>query len=119
MKRAATFLLSCVIALACFAQSPAPKWQVATLLAVNAHPPAAGEDSSLVRYDVTLKVGDTEYVVLYTPPDGTLRDVVQYRLGRDGLVLVGADTIKYNDLLGRTREVPILSRRTVPPKTQP
>ncbi len=118
MRSAATFLLTCAIALACFGQSPAPKWQVATLLAVKAHPPAAEEDASLVRYEVTLQVADTEYVVLYAPPDGTLRDVVQYRLGRDGLVLIGADTIKYNDMLGRTREVPILSRRTIPAKAE-
>ncbi len=118
MRIAATFFLACAIACASFGQSPEPKWQVATLLAVQAHPPAAEEDPSLVRYDVTLKVGNTEYIVLYTPPDGTLRDIAQYRLGRDGLVLIGSQTIQYNDMLGRTREVPILSRRTLPPKTQ-
>jgi hypothetical protein len=63
---------------------------------------------------MSLRVGNTEYVVLYTPPDGT--DVVEYRLGRDGLVLVGTDTIKFSDMLGRPREVPILHRRAVPDK---
>jgi hypothetical protein len=86
-------------------------------MAVKAHPPAAGEDAPAVRYDVTLKVGNTEYVVLYVPPDGTLKEIVEYRLGMDGLVLVGTDTIKYNDMLARTREVPIISRRTIPPKS--
>ncbi len=69
-------------------------------MAAKAHPPLAEEENApSVRYDVTLKVGNTEYVVLFVPPDGTLRDIVQYRLGMDGLVLVGADTIKYNDML--------------------
>jgi hypothetical protein len=75
------------------------------------------QDSRVVRYDVTVQVADTEYVVLYTPPEGI--DVVEYKLGQDGLVLVAADNIKWYDMLGRPHEAPILRRRTIPPKTQP
>ncbi len=118
MKTALLVLVSCLVVTSCLGQSTSAKWQVATVMAAKAHPPGPSEEPSLVRYDVTLRVGNTEYVVLYTPPDGTLRDIVQYRLGENGLVLIGADTIKYNDLLGRTREVPILLRRTLPAKTE-
>ncbi len=117
MRRAVIFLLSFLVAASCFGQSPPAKWQVATIMAVKSHPPAEGENAPAVRYDVTLKVGNTEYVVLYVPPDGTLKEIVEYRLGMDGLVLVGTDTIKYNDMLARTREVSIISRRTIPAKS--
>ena len=89
------------------------KYQPAQIMAVKVHQPI-GET---VRYDVTVHVADVEYVVLYTPPPGM--DVVEYQLGRDNLALVGTDTIKWNDMLGRPREAPILSRRTLPPKPKP
>ena len=85
-------------------------------MAVNAHPPAKGEESRPVRYDVTFRVGKTDYVLLYVPPAGTDEDMIKSRLGMDIVVLVGKNTIKYNDLLGMTREVPIISRSTITPK---
>ncbi len=117
MKRILILLFPLVVAVWCLGQSPPAKWQVATIMASKAHVPAPGEDSSVVRYDVTLRVANTEYVVLYAPPDGTPKDIVKYRLGIDGLVLVGTDTIKYNDMLGITREVSIISRRNIPSAT--
>ncbi len=85
-------------------------------MAAKVHQPTGDEDSRTVRYDVTVHVGDMEYVVLYTPPEGI--DVVEYKLGRDGLALVGADTIRWNDILGRRQEAPILRKRPIPPKTK-
>jgi hypothetical protein len=49
---------------------------------------------------------------LYTPPPGTYGS--QYMKGMDMLVLVGDKTITYNDMLGVSREVPILSRMKAP-----
>ncbi len=57
-----------------------------------------------------VKVGDTIYVVLYTPPLG--EETVKYSAGRDLLVLVGKRTIRYNDILGQSFEVPIESQKT-------
>jgi hypothetical protein len=54
--------------------------------------------------------------VLYAPPDGIDKELVLSRLGIDGLVLVGKDTIKYNDDLGNTQEVPIISHRAIAAK---
>jgi NAD(P)-dependent dehydrogenase (short-subunit alcohol dehydrogenase family) len=51
--------------------------------------------------------------VLYPAPVGT--DNVRYETGRELLVLVGEDTITYNDMLGKSFQVPILSRGTVTP----
>jgi hypothetical protein len=58
---------------------------------------------------VAVKVGGTIYVVLYTPPLG--EETVKYSAGRDLLVLVGKRTIRYNDILGQSFEVPIESQK--------
>jgi len=97
-------------------KSSSEKWQVATVMDVKVHLPAPGGDANAITYDVTVRVGNTEYVVLYVPPEGSFKDAVKYRLGIDSLVLVGKDTIKYNDMLGTTYEVPIISRRTIAAK---
>ena len=115
MRTARTLLLSLLLAATCLGQSSGAKWKVATITGVKVHQPAAGNDSSAAQYEVTSKVEDTEYVVLYVAPAGSLSDVARYRLGQDVPVLVGTDTIKYSDLTGTTREVPILSRRKIPP----
>jgi len=115
MRKALTLLLSLLLAATCLAQSSAAKWKVATITGVKVHEPAAGNESSAAaQYEVTARVENTEYVVLYVAPDGTLPDIARYRLGQDVPVLVGTDTIKYNDITGTTREVPILSRRKSP-----
>ena len=92
------------------------KYQPAQIMAVKVHEPTGNEDSRVVRYDVTVYSGDMEYVILYTPAEGT--DVVEYQLGRDGLALVEANTIKWHDMLGRSHEAPILRRRTIPSRTK-
>ena len=59
-------------------------------------------------------MGDTIYVVLYTPPLGEIP--AKYARGHELLVLVGKNTITYNDMLGRSLQVPIESQR---PATEP
>ena len=115
MRRALILLLSVMLAPLCLGQSSAAKWKVATITGVKVHEPAArNESSAAAQYEVTARVENTEYVVLYVAPDGTLPDIARYRLGQDVPVLVGTDTIKYSDLTGTTREVLILSRRKIP-----
>jgi len=86
-----------------------PKYQVGTITDVKVHQADKGSASDAVSYDVSVKVGDTIYVVLYTPPLGD--DRVKYVAGRDGLVIVGKKTIRYNDILGRSTELPIESQK--------
>ena len=92
-----------------FGQSTS-KYQVGTITEVKAHQAAGSGASDTVSYDVSVKVGDTVYVVLYTPALG--EDTVKYTAGRDLLVLVGKNTITYNDILGRSFAVPIEGRTT-------
>jgi hypothetical protein len=117
MRTALTLLLSLLLAVTCFGQSSAAKWKVATITGVKMHEPAAGNDSSAPQYEVTSRIENAEYVVLYVAPQGSPPDIARYRLGQDIPVLVGTDTIKYNDITGTTREVRILSRRNLPTST--
>jgi hypothetical protein len=91
-----------------FGQSTS-KYQVGTITEVKVHQTAGSGASDAESYDVCVKVGDTIYVVLYTPPLG--EETVKYSAGRDLLVLVGKHTIRYNDILGQSFEVPIESQK--------
>jgi hypothetical protein len=57
-----------------------------------------------------VKVGGTIYLVLYTPRYETSPI---YAVGRGLLVLVGRNSITYNEIFGRSVEVPIESRKSV------
>jgi hypothetical protein len=93
-----------------FGQSTS-KYQVGTITEVKVHQTAGSGASDATSYDVSIKVGDTIYVVLYTPP--LSEETVKYSAGRDLLVLVGKRTITYNDLLGQSYEAPIESQKPV------
>jgi hypothetical protein len=86
------------------------KYQVGTITATECHQTARA-DTRVTSCEVSLRVGDTAFGVLYAAPVGT--DNVRYETGRELLVLVGEDTITYNDMLGNSFQVPILSRATV------
>jgi hypothetical protein len=95
----------------------APQYQVAVIVGVKPHRAAADDASAVAKYEVSLKVADTVYVVLYTPPLGV--STVKYAEGRNLLVVVGEKTISYNDLLGQTFEVPIISHKPAADAAQP
>jgi hypothetical protein len=91
-----------------FGQSTS-KYQVGTITEVKVHQAAGSGAFGTASYDVSVKVGDTVYVVLYTPALG--EQTVKYAAGRDLLVLVGKSTITYNDILGQSHDVPIESQK--------
>jgi hypothetical protein len=99
-----------------FGQSTS-KYQVGTITEVKVHQAAGSAASDAASYDVSVKVGDTIYVVLYTPALG--EETVKYVVGRDLLVLVGNNTITYNDILGRSFAVPIESQKPAANLKQP
>ena len=108
MLRLAGLFLMFLTMLSAFGQSTS-RYQVGTITEVKVHQAVGGNASGTASYDVSLKVSDTVYVVLYTPALG--EDTVKYAAGRDLLVLVGKDTITYNDILGRSFAVPIESQK--------
>jgi hypothetical protein len=106
----------CAVALPAFC-GPAVN-EVATILDVKPHQSAGDSSSSVAAcYDVSVKVAGTVYLVLYTDTLGT--STVRYAAGRELLVHVGKNTITYNDILGRSQEVPILSRKPAATTSQP
>jgi hypothetical protein len=60
---------------------------------------------------VTLKVGNTVYVVLYSPPQG--RSAVENSTGMELLVLLEGNSIRFTKL-GTTAEMQIVSREALP-----
>lgn len=89
-------------------------YQAGTIVDVQPHQPAAGTDTEKKQFDVSIKVANKIYVVLYSPPGG--QDFAEYGVGMNRTVFVEGDTMKLNDLLGRTRVLPILSVKDAPPK---
>lgn len=79
-----------------------------TITEVKPHQSGSGGASDVVSYDVSVKIGNTVYLTLFTPPLGT--NTVKYVAGRDVLVLVGKKTITYSDMLGKPIDVPIISQ---------
>jgi len=109
MPKSLLLIISCGIASPALCE-PSVKYEVATILDVQQHQ-SAGESSSTAAasYDVFVKVADPIYVVLHTDTMGS--GTVKYVAGRQLLVHVGKNTITYNDILGRSQEVPIVSQR--------
>lgn len=116
MLRFVTIFLVCLTTLQTFGQSTS-KWVVGTITDVRVHQTPNPDDFGTVSYDVSVKVGNTVYVVLYTPP--LQEETVKYAGGRDLLVLVGKSTIRYNDMLGQSHDVPIESQRPTAKPTSP
>lgn len=84
------------------------KYQPGTIMKVVRHPSATGQS---LQYDVSVKVLNTMYTVLYTPPPGV--NSVEYFGGLQILVLVKKDTLVFNSRVSGTTEVPILERETL------
>src|SRR5260370_33282811 len=93
-------------------QEKTSKYQVGTITAVESHQ-AADADPSVISYEDPLRVSNTVYVVLYTPPLGA--DDVRYAAGRDLLGLGGEETSTHNDMFGNSLQGQIISRITITP----
>ena len=109
-KLAAVAGLCLLVTISALCQAPS-KYQVATIVDVQPHVEGGTAASDATSYDVSVRVGDTIYVALYTPRMG--RNDAKYATGLEVLVQVGKNTITYNDIMGRSYEVPIQSQRLV------
>jgi hypothetical protein len=110
-------IIICAVALPAFCDLSA-KDEVATILNVKPHQSARdGSSSAAAKYDVSVKVTGTIYAVLYSDSLGT--GTSRYVAGRELLVHVGEKTITYNDILGQSHEVPIISQKPARTTSQP
>jgi hypothetical protein len=111
-----SLILFCASALLALGQTPTPKYQRGTITAVKPHQNAANEPTSdVVRYDVSVKIGNIVYLVLYTPRNGA--NSVEYAAGIDMLFAVGENVLTFNSKLSGTTEAPILHREVLPAKS--
>jgi len=103
----------CVASVSAPAQTQAHDYQRGTIVAVTTHQNAPGESGrDVARYDVSVKIGNTVYVVLFTPSNGS--SSVEYSTGIDMLFLVADDTLTFNSMLSGKTEMPILRREAIP-----
>lgn len=109
MLKSLFLIIICAAALPALCEQSA-KYEIATILKVQPHQ-SAGESSptEAARYDISVRVADTIYITLYTDTLGA--GTVKYATGRQLLVHVGKNTITYNDILGQSHEVPIVSQK--------
>jgi hypothetical protein len=109
LKSLLFIVMICAVALPAFCEPPA-KYELATIVDVKPHQPTGDSSSSVaLSYDVSVRVAGTIYLVLYTDTLGTR--TARYAAGRELLVHVGKKTITYNDILGRSQELPIISQK--------
>jgi len=103
MLRSLVGILTVFLLVPAFGQMKAD-YQLGAIMAVVARTNTSPENS-VTSYDISVRVGSTLYVVLYTPPPGA--GTPQHAAGRELLVKVGGKTIRFNDMLGESLEVPI------------
>lgn len=115
LRLLSTFCI-CLMTFPAFCQST-PKYQVGTITEVKLHESAGKFSADAASYDITVKVGDMIYVVLYTTPVGDVAP--KYAAGRQLLVLVRKSTITCNDLLGRSLQLPIESQERAGTPSEP
>ncbi len=114
------FLLSvflCMAVVPGFSQTGSPKYEPGTILAVERHQATETDrDNGPVCYDVTIRIDDTDYVVLFTPTPGS--NTVEYTSGMNFLFSVGEDKLILatpGKLDGNT-DLPILRTTKRPPE---
>ena len=91
------------------AQSQPQGWTVGTVMSVKKNANQVDKDHD--SYDVTIRVADIDYVVVYSQPVGG--GLIEYTAGRDGPVLVKEKTLTLRDKRGNPIELPIVQRRSV------
>ena len=99
--------------LASIGQASSAKYQPGTITAVKSHQNAPGEPGDdATRYDVSVKIKNVVYVVLYTPQRGD--NNVEYYPGLELLFLAKSHSLSFNSKTAGTIQVPILRREILP-----
>ena len=93
------------------ASSTSSTYQPATIIEVKPHQSVATSNPDDLLYEVSAEVGRTVYVVLTPSPSPS--GAIRYAVGREVLVHVGEKTITWNDIMGQSHEVPIISRTPI------
>lgn len=86
------------------------EWQHGVIVAVAKHPDSQAADSQVSSYEISVRVGNSVYVVSYVVPRNST--MVEYRVGADLVVLVEETRLTFNDLQGNPHTVKILRKET-------
>lgn len=114
MQTKLSAILICVVTLSSFGQEALSKYEPGTITAVTVHENAPGESAEdKTRYDVSVKIRNVVYVVLYAPQFGS--NAVEYSPGLEMLFLVGDNTLTFNSKTSAVSsvQVPILRREVL------
>jgi hypothetical protein len=112
MRKLAVILLMWIIPVATLCQTASTKYQPGTIVAVERHGNVSSGDNKSAQYDVSVRIDDSVYAVLYTPPVGA--NTVEYAVGHEFLFRVGENTLTFPERFGRNTELPILSTKKLP-----
>ncbi len=112
MRKSMSLILMCFLTAFVLAQATSDEWQRGTVIAVGTHLLAPGQVASdAIQYDVSIRVANSMYVVLYAPRGGV--SSVQYAPGLDLLVLVKDNTLIFNSKISGQTELPILRKQVI------
>ena len=112
MTRLGSLLLFvCLTAVFVHPQTNDARYEEATIVSVKQHD-AHDKPEESQSYVVTLRLKDTTYDVLYTPPSGSNR--VVFSQGQSVLVKVGPKSLTSRDVMGRPVVMPILKTSAQP-----
>jgi Spy/CpxP family protein refolding chaperone len=115
MRKVALILLMWIVPLATPCQTAFSKYQPGTIVAVERHGNVSGGDNKSAQYDVSVRMDDSVYTVLYSPRDGS--NTVEYSVGHEFLFRVGENTLTFPERFGSNSDLPILATKKL--ATQP
>jgi len=84
-------------------------WQPGTIIRVKAHEVSSVEKDVAKQYDISVQVGQKIYVTSYTMKGGE-PDLELY-VGMARMVLIDGETLTFNDLLGHSHSLRIVSTK--------
>jgi Spy/CpxP family protein refolding chaperone len=115
MRRLSLALLLCIGIVPALCQTSSSKYRPGTIVAVERHR-AEPSDTNSTRYDVTVRIDETLYVVLYSPVSGS--NAVELSEGLEFLFSVGQDALTFANPGKRdgNTELPILRTSKLPPQ---
>ena len=91
-------------------------WQAGTILEVKKHHSESEDRHGPMKYDISIKVDNKLYVVLYAPKQEVPE--LEFYVGMARTVLVEGEMLTFNDLLGHTHPTRILSSKHLPPESK-
>lgn len=114
MRNVAVAFLIWAVPLTAVCQISSSKYLPGTIMAVERHEDGSSGDNKAQQYNVSVRIDDNLYEVLYTPRDGT--NIVEYSVGHEFLFRVGQNTLTFPEKFGNNTELPIIGTKKLPPQ---